>query len=128
MSRLTKLHNGCWGIDGKNQHMAYDKLAKYEDIGEPHELQLKTEWVSVDDRLPEIGQMVNIKLEEIREAITKVYGGEWFNLTTNTITYHTPYIYRPDIMKSHPWQPYAGSSRAIAGGNITHWRPLQTTE
>ena len=42
--------------------MAYDcrkkieKLAEYEDLGEPEELQRKSEWISVEERLPPLDE------------------------------------------------------------------------
>ena len=35
---------------------AIQKLAKYEDLGEPEELQRKNEWISVEDRLPTLDE------------------------------------------------------------------------
>lgn len=74
MSRLTQkvfgiaVTNKAWPVEnvqslsefntfkGFLMGEAVEKLARYEDLGEPEELQRKPEWISVEDRLPEVDE------------------------------------------------------------------------
>ena len=66
-------------------------------------------WVSVEDELPEVGEMVLTKME-------KRHGDTWVQNYYSTAT---------RLENQGEWQTVNWVDHSISFGHITHWRPIE---
>ena len=74
MSRLTALINDEYLIMAKDREKVIDKLGKYEDLGEPEELQRKGECKNIYDVWANPTINLAARLEKQSEELVKISG------------------------------------------------------